>query len=90
LGRQGKPIRLMVGIHILKHRYTVSDEQAVQSLQENVYWQCFCGYQSFQKGPLLEATSLVKFRNRLGPKGPEAIETLLFQAWQSPGLPNDL
>jgi len=26
LGRQGKPIRLMVGIHILKHRYDCSDE----------------------------------------------------------------
>jgi transposase, IS5 family len=86
LGRQGKPIRLMVGIHILKHRYNVSDEQAVESLQENAYWQCFCGYPSFQKGPLLEATSLVKFRNRIGPKGLEAIETVLLQAWQSLGL----
>lgn len=86
LGRQGKPIRLMVGIHILKHRYNVSDEQAVDSLHENAYWQCFCGYDSFQKGPLLEASSLVKFRNRIGPKGLEAIEIVLIQAWQKLGL----
>lgn len=86
LGRNGKPIRLMVGIHILKHRYNVSDEQAVASLHENAYWQCFCGYDAFQKGPLLDDTSLVKFRNRIGSKGLEAIEAVLVQAWQSLGL----
>jgi IS5 family transposase len=88
LGRNGKPIRLMVGIHILKHRYNVSDEQAVESLHENAYWQCFCGYTSFQKGLLLEASSLVKFRNRIGSKGLEAIESVLAQSWQSHGLVN--
>jgi len=40
LGRQGKSIRLMVGIHILKHRYDCSDERAVEMLHENAYWQC--------------------------------------------------
>ena len=35
LGRQGKSIRLMVGIHILKHRYDCSDERAVEMLHEN-------------------------------------------------------
>ena len=44
LGRQGKAIRLMVGIHILKHRYDCSDERAVEMLHENAYWQCFCGF----------------------------------------------
>jgi IS5 family transposase len=86
LGRNGKPIRLMVGIHILKHRFNVSDEQAVASLHENAYWQCFCGFNTFQKGPLLDDTSLVKFRNRIGSKGLEGIEGVLVQAWQSLGL----
>lgn len=86
LGRNGKPIRLMVGIHILKHRFNVSDEQAVENLHENAYWQCFCGYNAFQKGPLLEASSLVKFRNRIGLKGMEAIEAVLVEAWQALGL----
>ena len=27
IGRHGKSIRLMVGIHILKHRYNCSDER---------------------------------------------------------------
>jgi len=38
LGRSGKPIRLMVGIHILKHRFNCSDDRAVEELHENVYW----------------------------------------------------
>jgi IS5 family transposase len=86
LGRQGKPIRLMVGIHILKHRYNCSDERAVEMLHENAYWQCFCGFNTFQSGQILEATSLVKFRNRIGTGGMKQIEALLLKAWSSMGL----
>ena len=85
-GRNGKPIRLMVGIHILKHRYDCSDERAVEMLHENAYWQCFCGFQTFQKGAILEATSLVKFRNRIGTEGMKRIEEVLLKAWGAMGL----
>ena len=77
--KPGKPIRLMVGLHILKHRYNCSDERAVEELQENAYWQCFCGFETFQTGVLLEATSLVKFRNRLGAEGMKQIEAVLLR-----------
>ena len=86
LGRQGKPIRLMVGIHILKHRYDCSDELAVEMLHENAYWQCFCGFNTFQGGQILEASSLVKFRNRIGTEGMKQIEALLLKAWSDMGL----
>jgi IS5 family transposase len=86
LGRQGKSIRLMVGIHILKHRYDCSDERAVEMLHENAYWQCFCGFNTFQTGQILEATSLVKFRNRIGTEGMRQIEALLLKAWSDMGL----
>lgn len=86
LGRQGKPIRLMVGIHILKHRYNCSDERAVEMLHENAYWQCFCGFNSFQGGQILEASSLVKFRNRIGTEGMKQIEAVLLKAWSEMGL----
>lgn len=59
LGRHGKPIRLMVGIHILKHYYNCSDERAVEQFHENAYWQCFSGFTCFQQDRILEATSLV-------------------------------
>jgi len=86
LGRQGKSIRLMVGIHILKHRYDCSDERAVEMLHENAYRQCFCGFTSFQGGQILEAISLVKFRNRIGTEGMKQIEAVLLKAWSDRGL----
>ena len=86
LGRSGKPIRLMVGLHILKHRYNCSDERAVEELHENAYWQCFCGFEIFQTGVLLEPTSLVKFRNRLGAEGMKEIEAVLLKTWGQLGL----
>jgi len=85
-GRRGKSIRLMVGIHILKHRYDCSDERAVEVLHENAYWQCFCGFNTFQKGQILDATSLVKFRNRIGAEGMQQIEAVLLKAWSAMGL----
>ena len=42
-GRHAKDSRLMVGILILKHRFKLSDEQAVAGLKENLYWRVFCG-----------------------------------------------
>jgi transposase, IS5 family len=86
LGRQGKSIRLMVGIHILKHRYNCSDERAVEMLHENAYWQCFCGFNTFQGIQILEASSLVKFRNRIGTEGMKQIEAVLLKAWSEMGL----
>jgi hypothetical protein len=38
------------------------DERAVEMLHENAYWQCFCGFNTFQGGHILEASSLVKTR----------------------------
>ena len=86
LGRQGKSIRLMVGIHILKHRYSCSDERAAEMLRENAYRQCFCGFNSFRGGQIPEASSLVKFRNRTGTEGMKRIEAVLLKAWPGMGL----
>jgi len=86
IGRHGKSIRLMVGIHILKHRYNCSDDRAVEMLHENAYWQCFCGFNTFQGGQMLDSTSMVKFRNRIGAEGMKRIEAVLLQAWSGMGL----
>jgi IS5 family transposase len=86
LGRRGKPIRLMVGLHLLKHRYDCGDERAVEELHENAYWQCFCGFPYFQRGKIVDSTSLVKFRNRIGIAGMQQIESVLMQGWHSKGL----
>ena len=85
-GRHGKPIRLMVGLHLLKHHYDCSDERAVEELHENAYWQSFCGFKCFQRGQILEATTLVKFRDRIGVEGMQLIEKALLSHWHSKRL----
>jgi len=57
MSRHGKAIRLMVGIHVLKHRYNCSDDRAVEMLHENAYWQCFCGFNTFRRGQIMDSTS---------------------------------
>jgi IS5 family transposase len=42
-GRPGVPIRLMAGLHYLKHAFGLSDEAVVKGWVENPYWQYFCG-----------------------------------------------
>ena len=42
-GKPGKPIRLMVGLSILKHLEDVSDEVLVNRWVQNPYYQAFCG-----------------------------------------------
>ena len=86
LGRHGKPIRLMVGLQLLKHHYDCSDERAVEQLHENAYWQCFCGFEHFQRGQIIEPTTLVKFRARIGVEGMRIIEAALLNDWHRKGL----
>ena len=46
-GRPAKPIRLMVGLLILKHIRNISDERVVEQWSENLYHQYFCGCHEF-------------------------------------------
>lgn len=85
-GRRARHVRLMVGLHLLKHRFNLSDETVVAQLHENVYWQVFCGVnwpiRVDEKGKviptiLIEASTLTKFRKRIGPEGVAQIERVL-------------
>jgi IS5 family transposase len=73
VGRPALPTRLLAGLHYLKHLYQVSDEVAVASWVENPYWQYFCGEQYFQHRFPCDPTSLVKWRQRVGAEGVEAL-----------------
>jgi IS5 family transposase len=46
-GRPALPIRLMVGLLILKHLRNISDESVVEQYSENVYYQYLCGQSEF-------------------------------------------
>lgn len=47
VGRPGLPIRLLVGLHFLKHAFGDSDKSVVERFVENPYWQYFCGFEYF-------------------------------------------
>ena len=72
-GRPGLPIRLLVGLHYLKHAFNVSDETVVAQFVENPYWQYFCGFEYFQHKFPLDPTCLVKWRQRIGSAGMEKL-----------------
>jgi len=73
IGAPSKPIRLMVGLLLLKSLRDLSDESVVLQWKENVYYQAFCGMTEFQKSVPCHATELVHFRKRIGKEGCEAI-----------------
>jgi len=73
MGRPAKPIRLMVGLIILKHIRKLSDESVVEQWMENSYYQYFCGEESFVTKQPCDASELVHFRNRIGKEGMEMI-----------------
>lgn len=72
-GRPAKPIRLMVGLCILKHVENLSDERVVQMWVQNPYYQCFCGEVEFQWALPCDPTDLIYFRQRVGTAGIEKI-----------------
>ncbi len=65
-GAPAKAIRLMVGLHYLKHTFNESDESLLERWVENPYWQYFCGCETMQHELPLHSTSLTKWRQRVG------------------------
>ena len=72
-GRPAKPIRLMVGLLLLKHIRNLSDESVVEQWSENIYYQYFCGEKDFIPTQPCASSELVHFRQRIGEKGVEII-----------------
>ena len=68
-GAPAKPIRLMVGLLILKQIRNLSDKSVVEQWSENNYYQYFCGEDYFCNQPPCVATELVEFRKRIGAEG---------------------
>src|SRR3990167_2160148 len=68
-GRPALPIRLVVALTYLKHTYDLGDETLVEQFLENAYWQYFCGFEYFQQEFPCEASSLVRWRQRIGEEG---------------------
>ena len=72
-GMPAKPIRLMVGLLILKQMFNHGDETLMPVWVQNPYYQYFCGEAEFQWKFPCDPSDLVHFRKRIGTKGIEKI-----------------
>jgi transposase, IS5 family len=68
-GRPAKPVRLMVGLLLLKQLHNLGDETVVAQWVQNPYWQFFCGCEEFQWELPCDPSDLVYFRQRIGEDG---------------------
>ncbi|HEX3523241.1 MAG TPA: IS5 family transposase [Stellaceae bacterium] len=92
VGRPGKPTRLMVGLHLLKHLHNLSDEVVCERWIENPYYQHFCGFAYFQHALPIDRSSLTRWRERIGPAGMEVLLAATVEAGLEAGAvaENDL
>lgn len=74
IGRPGIPTRVMVGLLYLKSAFDCSDESLMDFWVENPYWQAFCGFEYMHHEPPIDASSLSRWRKRVGA---ERLELLL-------------
>jgi IS5 family transposase len=72
-GRPAKPIRLMVGLMMLKQLENLSDERVVEAWVANPYFQAFCGETRFQWQFPCNPSDFVNFRKRIGEEGTRLI-----------------
>jgi len=73
VGCPAKPVRLMVGLLILKQIYNLGDETVMAEWVSNPYYQYFCGEAVFQWKFPCDPSDLVHFRHRIGIQGVEKI-----------------
>jgi IS5 family transposase len=82
-GRPAKPVRLMVGLLLLKQIEVLSDERVVAAWVRNPYYQAFCGVEHFQWHLPCDPSDLVHFRKRIGEAGVDLIFTAsVADAWE--------
>jgi transposase, IS5 family len=63
VGGPTHPVRLMVGLQLLKQTFNCSDEIAVNTWIENPYWQHFCGEQYFRHEFPIDPSLMTGFRS---------------------------
>lgn len=64
-GRPGVPVRFMVGLHILKHTFNLSDEEVCARWVENPYFQYFTGEEYFRHELPHDRSSMSRWRERV-------------------------
>ena len=72
-GAPSVPIRIMIGIILLKNLFRYSDRNALLHWVDNPYWQHFCGEVYFQHKAPFYYSDFSAFRRRIGAEGDRKI-----------------
>ena len=64
-GAGNKPARMIIGACIIKHRFSLSDEETISMIQENPYMQYLCGLSEFTDKPLFDPSLFTTIRKRI-------------------------
>ena len=84
-GRPATSPRLIAGLLYLQHLHCLSDEAVLARWLESPYYQHFCGCVFFEHTLPIDASSLVRWRKRLGEQGMEALLAKTIEAAQHAG-----
>nr|WKN37955.1 IS5 family transposase [Tunicatimonas sp. TK19036] len=68
-GTRAKPLRLTIGLLLLKRLYNLGDETVCAAWIRDPYMQYFCGEAHFQHHLPCDPSDLVHFRKRMGEEG---------------------
>lgn len=69
IGRSRKEHRVMLALSMLQAMYNGSDAFTAEELQENMYWQYFCGFEYAQQDINVSEATIRRFRSALGEAG---------------------
>ena len=84
-GCYGKSLRILVALLLVSRLRQLSDEQVVIQTKENRYIQYFCNVPDNGLQTFLDASTLCKFRKRIGEKGLAIIEEETFDLLRTSG-----
>lgn len=66
MGAPSTPSRVVIGALILKHLKKLTDEEVIEDIRENPYYQYFLGFEDFQYRTVFVPSLFVEIRKRLG------------------------
>jgi hypothetical protein len=76
MGPPALPARVVIGALIIKHIKKLPDEEVIEDIRENPYYQYFLGYSGFANRTVFVPSLFVEIRKRLGKEALQQINEL--------------
>ena len=84
-GAGNKPIRMVIGAMIIKHKLNLSDEETIQIIRENPYMQYMCGLSELTDKPIFDPSLFVTVCKRMSEEEINEMTTKLLKRMNSAG-----